>query len=435
MHQSGSAKIGRQFRHDFRKNNTYRNCHVDKTLSYRNVVFKEPEVTYTEDYEKMKNDGKVKEVGLKEGGCNILSTVIDVESKYFDNDYEKAKEFFALEYNAFKEKFGEENILGAVMHADERYIDAGTGKEYVHYHLHIVYVPVAIKEKRFSRATAKKDPELYERDPEGNVIMVTETKKGKEQLVPLTRVKERVNQVSHTNCMAQRFGTEDTRVAYQRLQDMVWEVVRERFPDVERGEKKTNKAELETLEYSAKKEREAKEMLQNRLDGYEEKMSFWFDDDFEEIITEYHVPGLKEQVSDAEQRLKSVNGQIKVAQAEYEEAVVKYDKKGLEDEIEALKSEKAALQNDVKSLKGKLNDYLGIIKKAIRGLWVACRTGLLQAENNEIKALFTVKKGQEEAHATVKPLDEVVRESVGESIDELAEETNEQIRSFRRRGR
>ena len=435
MHRSGSAKIGRQFRHDFRKNNTYRNCHVDKTLSYRNVIFKEPEGTYTEDYEKMKNDGKVKEAGLKEDGCNILSTVIDVESKYFDNDYEKAKEFFALEYNVFKEKFGEENILGAVMHADERYIDAGTGKEYVHYHLHIVYVPVAIKEKRFSRATAKKDPELYERDSEGNVIMVTESKKGKEQLVPLTKVKERVNQVSHTNCMAQRFETEDTRVAYQRLQDMVWEAVRERFPDIERGEKKTNRAELETLEYSAKKEREAKKILQNQLDGYEEKMSFGLDGDFEEIIEEVHVPGLREQVSEAEEQLDLVKGRIKDLKTEYEEAVIKYDKNSLEGEIEVLKKEKETLQHDVKSLKEKLNDYIGIIKKAIKGLWVACRTGLLQAEDDEKTALLTVKKGQEEAHVTVKPLDEVVRENVDQSIDGLAEETNEQIRSFRKRGR
>ena len=177
------------------------------------------------------------------------------------------------------------------------------------------------------------------------------------------------------------------------------------------------------------------EQLQNQLDGYEEKMSFGFDMDFEEIIEEIHVPGLREQVSEAEEQLDLVKGRIKDLKTEYEEAVIKYDKNSLEGEIEVLKKEKETLQHDVKSLKEKLNDYIGIIKKAIKGLWVACRTGLLQAEDDEKTALLTVKKGQEEAHVTVKPLDEVVRENVDQSIDGLAEETNEQIRSFRKRGR
>ena len=60
--------------------------------------------------------------------------------------------------------------------------------------------------------------------------------------------------------MKQIFDTEDTRVAYERLQDWVWDAVRctEEFADVQRGEPKKNKQEEEVLEYSNRKQREWK---------------------------------------------------------------------------------------------------------------------------------------------------------------------------------
>lgn len=59
-----------------------------------------------------------------------------------------------------KEAGGEQYILSAVMHADERNkaISDQLGRDVYHYHLHVVYVPVVKKEILWSKRC--KDPDL-----------------------------------------------------------------------------------------------------------------------------------------------------------------------------------------------------------------------------------------------------------------------------------
>jgi hypothetical protein len=69
--------------------------------------------------------------------------VFDVNSTYFEErgGYEYAKTFFEEAYRlAVKEIGGEQFILSAILHADERNIDLSEkhGKDIFHYHLHVV---------------------------------------------------------------------------------------------------------------------------------------------------------------------------------------------------------------------------------------------------------------------------------------------------------
>ena len=82
--------------------------------------------------------------------------VFDVNSAYFERNggYAYAKRFFEEAYRlAVKEAGGEEYILSAVMHADERNraLSEQLGRDIYHYHLHVVYVPVVEKEVKWTK--------------------------------------------------------------------------------------------------------------------------------------------------------------------------------------------------------------------------------------------------------------------------------------------
>ena len=81
---------------------------------------------------------------------NMASWCFDVNSAYFYNHggYEFAKQFYADAYKAAVEIVGgEQYILSAVMHADERNraMSEALGEDVYHYHLHVVYIPVVEK--------------------------------------------------------------------------------------------------------------------------------------------------------------------------------------------------------------------------------------------------------------------------------------------------
>jgi hypothetical protein len=76
---------------------------------------------------------------------------------YFEENggYEFAREFYAKAYEfAYKAVGGEQYILSAVMYADER--NRGESErlwhDVLHYHLHVSYVPVVMKDERYSKS-------------------------------------------------------------------------------------------------------------------------------------------------------------------------------------------------------------------------------------------------------------------------------------------
>ncbi len=86
-----------------------------------------------------------------------------MNSGYFERNggYEYARQFFEDAYRlAVKEAGGEQYILSAVMHADERNraLSEQYGRDVFHYHLHVVYIPVVDKEVKWTKRC--KDPAL-----------------------------------------------------------------------------------------------------------------------------------------------------------------------------------------------------------------------------------------------------------------------------------
>ena len=83
-------------------------------------------------------------------------SLIHIYSAYFYNHggYEFAKQFYADAYKAAVEIVGgEQYILSAVMHADERNraMSEALGEDVYHYHLLVVYIPVVEKQILWSK--------------------------------------------------------------------------------------------------------------------------------------------------------------------------------------------------------------------------------------------------------------------------------------------
>ena len=88
-----------------------------------NVHFKAPNTSYTEMFDRMEQEKVISTRGLKPDAVKFGELVFDVNSAYFYNHggYEFAKQFYADAYKAAVEIVGgEQYILSAVMHADER---------------------------------------------------------------------------------------------------------------------------------------------------------------------------------------------------------------------------------------------------------------------------------------------------------------------------
>lgn len=146
-----SADISKAERHNERKNETYENMNVVEERIPFNVHFKEPiGSTYMETLKQMEKDGKVSLRGLRQDATLFNEIVIDVNTMYFERNggYEYAKEFYEEAFHFIEEKFGADNVISAVMHADEinKAVSEDLGKEVYHYHLHAMVLPVVEKE-------------------------------------------------------------------------------------------------------------------------------------------------------------------------------------------------------------------------------------------------------------------------------------------------
>ena len=138
-------------RHNERKIESYANLNVDTEKIARNVHFKDTGgLTYNEYFQRLIDEGKISTRGQKAGATIFNELVIDVNTRYFEEHggYEYAKQFYTDAYKAAVEIVGgEQYILSAVMHADERNrpMSEALGQDVYHYHLHVVYVPVVEK--------------------------------------------------------------------------------------------------------------------------------------------------------------------------------------------------------------------------------------------------------------------------------------------------
>lgn len=198
----------------------------------------------------MEQDGTISTRGLKQDAVHYGELVFDVNSAYFHNHggYEFAQAFYAEAYRAAVDIVGgEQYILSAVMHADERNqgMSKALGYDVWHYHLHVVYVPVVEKQILWSKRC--KDPAL------------------------VGTVKETIMQVSHSKKWQSRpvldeFGeplrTKTGKIvlkkSYSVLQDQYHDAMfAAGYTDVERGERGSTEEHLTTVQFKVMKEQEA----------------------------------------------------------------------------------------------------------------------------------------------------------------------------------
>ena len=251
--------VSKAERHNERKNETYENMNVIAERIPFNVHFKKPTApTYMEQLKQMETDGQVSLRGLRKDATLFNEIVIDVNTMYFERNggYEYAKQFYEEAYRFIVEKFGADNVISAVMHADEINVAASEelGKEVYHYHLHAMVLPVVEKEILWSKRC--KDPELRGTVKEV-VNQISHSKKWKSD-IPLTDEKG--------NPLLRKNGKPMFRASYSILQDELFNYMTEQgFKGFQRGEYGSTAEHLTSLQYQIKQDKERLEKLQKRI--------------------------------------------------------------------------------------------------------------------------------------------------------------------------
>ena len=251
-----ASKIANAQRHNEREKESYTNPDiVPERISY-NVHFKTPTGSYTEMFEQMKSDGVISTRGLKDDANLYGELVFDVNSAYFYNHggYEFAKQFYADAYKAAVEIVGgEQYILSAVMHADERNraMSEALGEDVYHYHLHVVYIPVVEKQILWSKRC--KDKSLVGTVKE-TIMQVSSSKKW--QSKPALD--------ENRNPMLTAKGKPILKKSYSVLQDDFFSAMRVAgYTDVERGERGSTEEHLTVTQFKVQAEQERLETVTN----------------------------------------------------------------------------------------------------------------------------------------------------------------------------
>ena len=248
--------LNKRERHNERKNINYRNDDICPERAVYNVHFKRCEETgddeisgYEKTVDRMIADGVISTHGLGKDPNIVDELVFDVNTSYFERHggYEYAKTFYEEAYRLAVELIGgEQYVLSAVMHADERNSDISEqlGRDVYHYHLHVVYVPVVQKELRFKKN--HRDPELRGK-PKGVITQISHSKKW-----PMLQKVDENGEPVRT-----KTGKAILVNSYSLLQDQFFEHMRAAgYDDIERGERGSTAEHLSVLEFKAKQERE-----------------------------------------------------------------------------------------------------------------------------------------------------------------------------------
>lgn len=245
-----AATVQKNERHNERKNESYANLNVYVERIPLNVHYKDTGgLTYNEYFQKLIDEGKISTRGQKEGAIRFNEMVVDVNTRYFEErgGYEYARQFYEEAYRFACGIYGEDNIVSAVMHADEinKAVSEELGKPVYHYHLHIVAIPTVRKEIRWSKRC--RDEAL--RGTVKEVInQVSHSKKWK-NTVPV--LDENGQQVIN------QYGKPVFRKSYSVLQDQLFEhMTAAGFRGFERGELGSTAENLSSLDFQIEKDKE-----------------------------------------------------------------------------------------------------------------------------------------------------------------------------------
>ncbi len=251
--------------HNEREKDSYSNQDIVPERTPLNVHFKSPTDDYVKMFEQMEQDGVISTRGLKPDAIKYGELVFDVNSAYFYNHggYEFAKQFYADAYKAAVEIVGgEQYILSAVMHADERNraMSEALGENVYHYHLHVVYIPVVEKQILWSKRC--KDESLR-----GTV---------KETITQVSRSKKWDSKPvldEDGNPMLNAKGKKILRSSYSVLQDDFFNFMRAAgYDDVERGERGSTEEHLTVTQFKVQAEQQRLEAVTGQVAQAEQSL-------------------------------------------------------------------------------------------------------------------------------------------------------------------
>ena len=322
----------------------------------------------------MRSDGVTSTRGLKADAEKFGELIFDVNSAYFFNHggYEFAKQFYSDAYKAaIKIVGGEQYILSAVMHADERNraMSDALGQDVYHYHLHVIYIPVVEK------------PILWSKRCKDKSLVGT--------------VKETIQQVSMSKKWASKPALDENgepilsskgkpilKKSYSVLQDDFFRYMRDAgYDDVERGERGSSEEHLTVTQFKVQQEqaRLAELTEQNRQ---QEQQAATLGRQIEKIQNQQVNVAAIEKIE-----AKSVPFSSKVAvEREVFERLSTLAKKYITAEKKESKLQKALdaanrliarLKEEIAGLKQELSEYKSVRSKL--------RTSDLERENAELR--------------------------------------------------
>ena len=325
-------------------------------------------------FEQMRSDGVISTRGLKADAETFGELIFDVNSAYFYNHggYEFAKQFYSDAYKAaIKIVGGEQYILSAVMHADERNraMSDALGQDVYHYHLHVVYIPIVEKQ-------------------------ILWTKRCKDKSLVGT-VKETIQQVSMSKKWDSKPALDENgepilsakgkpvlKKSYSVLQDNFFQYMRDAgYDDVERGERGSSEEHLTVTQFKVQQEqaRLAELTEQNRQ---QEQQAATLGRQIEKIQNQQVNVAAIEKI---EAKSVPLSSKVILERSDYEslaKAAKKYaasEKKEskLQKALDAANRLTAKLKAEIAGLKQELSEYKSVRSKL--------RTPDLERENAELR--------------------------------------------------
>ena len=299
-----SAAIDGAQAHNERKKEVYSNPDIVPERTTYNVHFKEPTASYEEMFLELEKQKVISTWGLKPDSTKFCELVFDVNSAYFYNHggYDFAKKFYADAYEAaVKIVGGEQYILSAVMHADERNraMSEALEQDVYHYHLHVVYVPVV--EKKILWTKRCKDPALVGTVKE-TIMQVSRSKKWES--------KPAMDENGQPKRTAS--GKKLLEKSYSVLQDDFYRYMFEAgYTDLQRGERGSTEEHLTVTQFKVEQE-------QKRLAELSVKKENVLDDleslSLKKEKAEEKLTGIEERTQEAWERLHELTPAVKNAE-------------------------------------------------------------------------------------------------------------------------
>lgn len=353
------ATVGKFERHIERKNESYENMNVDLSRTPMNINFKGcGKLTYNEYLKELIAAGTVSLKGLKPDATVFDEMIMDVNTDYFEQNggYEYACRFYNETFHFAEKIYGKDNIISAVMHADELNVAMTEkyGRPIYHYHLHIMALPVVDKEVRWTKRC--KDPEL------------------------VGKVKEVIHQVSHSkkwrsekavdengNPILNSKGKQIYHASYSVLQDKFFEHMQGAgYAGFVRGERGSTAENLTSLEYKIKQDQKRLTELSERI--AEEQVRY--DNNHDSFMTFSEIDSSGK---------KSITGKYTVSAEEYKKLTAlakrsyaaESDVRKLRDENRQLSSLIWSLQSEVSQLRQALTELTEKCKPYLEALKAA----------------------------------------------------------------